>query len=251
MGSSQDLAFKLNVARQALRLDQNPTMDRVLAYHRHALAEVDALVQNQGHGTGPQIRALDTPIPVPKFASKPLRKFFLSDKGCKKPKCAFTCDTSGLDKPARSRKYLRRGSEGHRAKACAVAPSKGHKHGDGTDPGCPGSQSSAASPASPSTASVQQGQVSTAALSSHVAGGLVRSGSPHAHCCFVRSGRSGARCCFIMSGRSGFQRCLVRSGCHARHCFASGLRFDNSSRCHTISESPWASHIDCNQSTHM
>ena len=52
MGSNQDLAFKLNVARQALKLDQNPTMDRVLAYHRHALAEVDALVTHQGHAAG-------------------------------------------------------------------------------------------------------------------------------------------------------------------------------------------------------
>ena len=62
---------------------------------------------------------------------------------------------SGLDKPTRSRKCLRCGSEAHRAKDCTVASSKGHKRGDGTDPGSPGSQSSAASPASPSVASVQ------------------------------------------------------------------------------------------------
>ena len=177
MGSNQDLAFKLNVARQALRLDQNPTMDRVLAYHRHALAEVDALVQNQGHGAGPQIRVVDTPIPLPKSASKPLCKFFLSEKGCRKTKCTFTHDMSGLDKPTRSRKCLRCGSEAHRAKDCTVASSKGHKRGDGTDPGSPGSQSSAASPASPSVASVQAlssgfpsdlGQFSTPALSGQV-----------------------------------------------------------------------------------
>ena len=156
MGSNQDLAFKLTVARQALRLDQNPTMDRLLAYHRHALAEVDALVTHQGHAAGLQLKALNTPTPTPKSASKPLCKYSLSEKGCKKPKCAFVHDMSGLDKPTRSKKCLKCGSESHRAKECPLASSnKGNKRGDGTDPGSLGSQGSATSPVSPGASSLQ------------------------------------------------------------------------------------------------
>ena len=138
MSANQDLAFKLNVARQALRLDQNPSLERVLTYHRHALAEIDSLVTNQGAGQGPQLRPLNTPIPTPKSSTKPPCKYFLSDKGCKKAKCGYLHDMSSLDKAARSRKCLKCGSEAHRRSVATVRD----KRGDGTDQGSPASASS-------------------------------------------------------------------------------------------------------------
>ena len=145
----------MNVARQALRLEQSPALDKVMAYHRHALAEVDSLVINQGGSSGAALRLINNPAPVPKASTKPLCKYFLSEKGCKKSKCGYQHDTSGLEKPARSRKCLRCGSEAHRAKECPLA--KGQKRGDGTDPGLPSSQKTPASPVSlPASTSAAQ-----------------------------------------------------------------------------------------------
>ena len=156
MATNQDLAFKMNVARQALRLEQSPTLDKVMAYHRHALAEVDSLVINQGGSSGATLRLINNPAPVPKASTKPLCKYFLSEKGCKKSKRGYQHDMSGLEKAARSRKCLRCGSEAHRAKECPLA--KGQKRGDGTDPGSPSSQGTPASPVSPTPASTSAAQ---------------------------------------------------------------------------------------------
>ena len=156
MATNQDLAFKMNVARQALRLEQSPTLDKVMAHHRHALAEVDSLVINQGGSSGAALRLINNPAPVPKASTKPLCKYFLSEKGCKKSKCGYQHDMSGLEKAARSRKCLRCGSEAHRAKECPLA--KGQKRGDGTDPGSPSSQRTPASPVSPTPASTSAAQ---------------------------------------------------------------------------------------------
>ena len=168
MASNQDLAFKMNVARQALQLDQNPSLDKALAFHRHALAEVDSLVTNQGSAAGPQVKAMNTPSPLPKTGAKAPCKYFLSEKGCRKPKCSFAHDMSGLDKATRSRKCLRCGSESHRAKECPVA--KGQKRGDCTDPGSPGPSSPGPSSSSnPVSLAALSGQVPTGSMQGAVA----------------------------------------------------------------------------------
>ena len=126
LAQHEEAKFRTFMLRSMLKMDAQPTSSAVLEYHKHLLAEMEALAVSKAAGVSARkVRAVGTPSPgtSPKAsgqpqASKPC-KFFMGTSGCRRgPKCTFSHDMSGLPRQYRSKKCLACGSEAHRQRDC-------------------------------------------------------------------------------------------------------------------------------------
>ena len=129
LAQHEEAKFRTFMLRSMLKMDAQPTSSAVLEYHKHLLAEMEALAVSKATGVNaPKVRAVGAPSPgtSPKAsgqpqASKPC-KFFMGTSWCRRgPKCTFSHDMSGLPRQERNKKCLACGSEAHRQKDCPVA----------------------------------------------------------------------------------------------------------------------------------
>ena len=176
--SAPEVLFRTQVARSALCIDQRPTLQQALSFHRHLLAEFEQFCLSVGGSQdGPKVRLAQVNQETIQ-KSRPSCKYYLSTTGCKKGlSCQYKHSTQDLPKEARARKCLRCGSEAHRAKQCPH-PGKGdNKDGAGANKGGPVSPTSTSPESSPAKGAAarkaqkqqelqqQQAQASTAAPS--------------------------------------------------------------------------------------
>ena len=133
MATHQDINFRLQCSRSMLHIDRMPTLDETKEYAKHILSEMEIAAAAVNSAGGPKLRALGQatqPNNPPQSlqrqpGTKPICKYFMSDKGCRKgPACAYLHDMSSLDKAQRSRKCLKCGSTEHRQKQCPSVTGK-------------------------------------------------------------------------------------------------------------------------------
>ena len=133
MATHQDINFRLQCSRSMLHIDRMPTLDETKEYAKHILSEMEIAAAAVNSAGGPKLRALGQatqPNHPPQSlqrqpGTKPICKYFMSDKGCRKgPACAYLHDMSSLDKAQRSRKCLKCGSTEHRQKQCPSVTGK-------------------------------------------------------------------------------------------------------------------------------
>ena len=142
-----EVTWRTEMVKSTLQLHARPTAEAVKAYHRHLLAEFEALATSQGPKKG------GSGNPTPNLALKAMDgnaggasggqgggtkgggkgkiqcKYFLSQKGCKYgSNCKNVHSMNELSKGDRFKKCLNCGSEEHRAKDCD-RPNKAGKSG--------------------------------------------------------------------------------------------------------------------------
>ena len=131
--------------RAMLKMDAQPTPAAILEYHKHLLAEVEALsVAKATDLSLPKVRAVGAQnqpgnVNTNNQTSKPLCKYFLGTGGCRRgAKCTYGHDMSSLSMQERGKKCLACGSEAHRQKDCPTvgnSPKKGQvQQGGGASP---------------------------------------------------------------------------------------------------------------------
>ena len=157
--SAPEVLFRTQVARSALCIDQRPTLQQALSFHRHLLAEFEQLCLSVGGSQdGPKVRlAQASQEAIPK--AKANCKYYLSSTGCKKGlSCQYKHNMQDLPKDVRARKCLRCGAETHRAKQCPH-PGKGDKHSSDKD----AAGANRGGPASPTSTSPETSTAKSAA----------------------------------------------------------------------------------------
>ena len=111
LAHNEEAQFRTFMLRAVLKMDAQPTSTAVLEYHKHLLAECEALAMSKpAEATKPGVRALGTPNSPPGGkaggqAGKHLCKFFLGASGCKrggKSHMSTTCQDSPVRSPGRS-----------------------------------------------------------------------------------------------------------------------------------------------------
>ena len=176
--SAPEVLFRTQVARSALCIDQRPTLQQALSFHRHLLAEFEQFCLSVGGSQdGPKVRLAQVNQETIQ-RSRPSCKYYLSTTGCKKGlSCQYKHSMQDLPKEARARKCLRCGSEAHRAKQCPHPGKVDNKDGAGANKGGPVSPTSTSPESSPAKGAAarkaqkqqelqqQQAQASTAAPS--------------------------------------------------------------------------------------
>ena len=140
-----EVTWRTEMVKSTLQLHARPTAEAVTAYHRHLLAEFEALATSQvpkKGGNQPPNLALKAMDGAAGGASGGQRggakgggqgkipcKYFLSQKGCKYGgSCKNVHSMNELSKGDRFKKCLNCGSEEHRAKDCD-RPNKSGKSG--------------------------------------------------------------------------------------------------------------------------
>ena len=165
-----EVTWRTEMVKSTLQLHARPTAEAVKAYHRHLLAEFEALATSQVPKKG------GSGNPAPNLALKAMDgnagggqgggakgggkgkiqcKYFLSQKGCKYgSNCKNVHSMNELSKGDRFKKCLNCGSEEHRAKDCD-RPNKAGKSGPNDQNPKSGAQVAHVTP-SPSAASTSQ-----------------------------------------------------------------------------------------------
>ena len=168
-----EVTWRTEMVKSTLQLHARPTAEAVKAYHRHLLAEFEALATSQvpkkgGSGNpapNPTLKAMDGTAGGASGGQgggakgggkgKIPCKYFLSQKGCKYGgSCKNVHSMNELSKGDRFKKCLNCGSEEHRAKDCD-RPNKAGKSGPKEQNPKPGAQVAQVTP-STSAASTSQ-----------------------------------------------------------------------------------------------
>ena len=140
-----EVTWRTEMVKSTLQLHARPTAEAVTAYHRHLLAEFEALATSQVSKKGgnqpsnPTLKAMDGTAGGASGGQgggakgggkgKIPCKYFLSQKGCKYGgSCKNVHSMNELSKGDRFKKCLNCGSEEHRAKDCD-RPNKAGKSG--------------------------------------------------------------------------------------------------------------------------
>ncbi|CAE7888738.1 RE1 [Symbiodinium microadriaticum] len=147
MDRNGEIVFRSNMLRYSLDLDAAPTLQNVLRYHGHLLAEFEQLsFRGRSKPTGPTLPTVKnvsangetstttTPkagsTPTPSGTPKPC-KFFLSDTGCQRASCRFSHDWQHVPKEDRHDKCKNCGGKGHLRKFCPMKQNnEGGRKGD-------------------------------------------------------------------------------------------------------------------------
>ena len=91
-----DAAFRMQCARAVLRIDQHPSGEEVLTYHRHLLAEFETLALAQPEVSAGKVAEISnsgeqankshsvTQNEKPRLPTRKLCKFFVLSRGCQK-----------------------------------------------------------------------------------------------------------------------------------------------------------------------
>ena len=148
LANNEEAKFRTFMLRAMLKMDAQPTSAAILEYHKHLLAEVEALsVAKATDLSLPKLRAVGAQnqpcnANTNNQTSKPLCKYFLGTGGCRRgAKCTYGHDMSSLSRQERSKKCLACGSEAHRQKDCPAvgnSPKKGQvQQGGGASPNKP------------------------------------------------------------------------------------------------------------------
>ncbi|CAE7639140.1 unnamed protein product, partial [Symbiodinium necroappetens] len=155
MEKNGEIIFRSNMLRYSLDLDAAPSIQNVLRYHGHLLAEFEQLsFRGRSKSTGPTLptvknvsangeaAATTTPkggtTPTTSGNPKPC-KFFLSDTGCQRNSCRFSHDWQHVPKEDRHDKCKNCGGKGHLKKFCPMkqATDGGRKGEEVRGPGQP------------------------------------------------------------------------------------------------------------------
>ena len=140
-----EVTWRTEMVKSTLQLHARPTAEAVTSYHRHLLAEFEALATSQvpkkggNQPSNPTLKAMDGTAGGASGGQgggakgggkgKITRKYFLSQKGCKYGgSCKNVHSMNELSKGDRFKKCLNCGSEEHRAKDCD-RPNKAGKSG--------------------------------------------------------------------------------------------------------------------------
>ena len=172
-GISKDteVTWRTEMVKSTLQLHARPTAEAVTSYHRHLLAEFEALATSQvpkkggNQPSNPTLKAMDGTAGGASGGQgggakgggkgKIPCKYFLSQKGCKYGgSCKNVHSMNELSKGDRFKKCLNCGSEEHRAKDCD-RPNKAGKSGPKEQNPKPGAQVAQVTP-STSAASTSQ-----------------------------------------------------------------------------------------------
>ncbi|OLQ06917.1 Copia protein [Symbiodinium microadriaticum] len=146
-----EVKFRLDLARNDLRLSSAPTQESVLKYYQHALAELQQVAPSPkrqaestrlkgattttGAGTGGSTSAPGSPT-----RSKGPCKFFASDNGCKRgSSCPYTHEFTS--KAERKQRCWTCGANNHRQSECPTTGGGGKGKGK-TNSGAPASSTS-------------------------------------------------------------------------------------------------------------
>ena len=135
LDKSPEVVFRSNMMRFSLDLDSNPSLDSILRYHGHLLAEFEQLsFRGRSKGAGgsnPVVKNLTTgqdakgasakssSSPGGGSGSKPC-KFYLSETGCQRANCKFLHDWQSVPKEDRNNKCKGCGGKGHMKKDCPL-----------------------------------------------------------------------------------------------------------------------------------
>ena len=166
-----EVTWRTEMVKSTLQLHARPTAEAVTSYHRHLLAEFEALATSQvpkkggNQPSNPTLKAMDGTAGGASGGQgggakgggkgKIPRKYFLSQKGCKYGgSCKNVHSMNELSKGDRFKKCLNCGSEEHRAKDCD-RPNKAGKSGPKEQNPKPGAQVAQVTP-STSAASTSQ-----------------------------------------------------------------------------------------------
>ena len=166
-----EVTWRTEMVKSTLQLHARPTAEAVTSYHRHLLAEFEALATSQvpkkggNQPSNPTLKAMDGTAGGASGGQgggakgggkgKIPCKYFLSQKGCKYGgSCKNVHSMNELSKGDRFKKCLNCGSEEHRAKDCD-RPNKAGKSGPKEQNSKPGAQVAQVTP-STSAASTSQ-----------------------------------------------------------------------------------------------
>ena len=166
-----EVTWRTEMVKSTLQLHARPTAEAVTSYHRHLLAEFEALATSQvpkkggNQPSNPTLKAMDGTAGGASGGQgggakgggkgKIQCKYFLSQKGCKYgSNCKNVHSMNELSKGDRFKKCLNCGSEEHRAKDCD-RPNKAGKSGPKEQNPKPGAQVAQVTP-STSAASTSQ-----------------------------------------------------------------------------------------------
>ena len=166
-----EVTWRTEMVKSTLQLHARPTAEAVTSYHRHLLAEFEALATSQvpkkggNQPSNPTLKAMDGTAGGALGGQgggakgggkgKIPCKYFLSQKGCKYGgSCKNVHSMNELSKGDRFKKCLNCGSEEHRAKDCD-RPNKAGKSGPKEQNPKPGAQVAQVTP-STSAASTSQ-----------------------------------------------------------------------------------------------
>ena len=166
-----EVTWRTEMVKSTLQLHARPTAEAVTSYHRHLLAEFEALATSQvpkkggNQPSNPTLKAMDGTAGGASGGQgggakgggkgKIPCKYFLSQKGCKYGgSCKNVHSMNELSKGDRFKKCLNCGSEEHRAKDCD-RPNKAGKSGPKEQNPKPGAQVAQVTP-STSAASTSQ-----------------------------------------------------------------------------------------------
>ncbi|CAE7877177.1 TY4B-J [Symbiodinium necroappetens] len=135
LDKSPEVVFRSNMMRFSLDSDSNPSLDSILRYHGHLLAEFEQLsFRGRSKGAGgsnPVVKSLTTgqdakgalakssSSPGGGSSSKPC-KFYLSETGCQRTNCKFLHDWQSVPKEDRNNKCKGCGGKGHMKKDCPL-----------------------------------------------------------------------------------------------------------------------------------
>ena len=127
MEKNGEIVFRSNLLRYTLDLDAAPTLQNVLKYHGHLLAEYEQVsFRGRGRTIGPSLPAVknvatgdaSSTTPTPKAGASPGGagngkpcKFFLSETGCQRSPCKFSHDWQSVPKG---------GAKGHMKRSCPL-----------------------------------------------------------------------------------------------------------------------------------
>ena len=165
-----DVKFRLDLARNELRLSSSPTQESVLKYYQHALAELQQVNPSTTRKSpdNPKLKGANanaagtggsTSQPGSPKKGKGPCKFFMSDSGCKRgSSCPYTHEF--LSKADRKQRCWTCGSTTHKQNEC---PTIGAKGSGKSPPGtlAPATNSSNASTPSPASVAKAQAQEET------------------------------------------------------------------------------------------
>ena len=126
-----DAAFRMQCARATLRIDQHPSGEEVLTYHRHLLAEFETLALAQPEVSGGKVAEVSNAgeqaneshsivqKEKPRLPTRKLCKFFVLSRGCRKGShCEYAHDLSVFSAQDKANRCWKCGSKEHHRKDC-------------------------------------------------------------------------------------------------------------------------------------
>ena len=126
-----DAAFRMQCTRAVLRIDQHPSGEEVLTYHRHLLAEFETLALAQPEVSGGKVAEISnsgeqankghsvTQNEKPGLPTRKLCKFFVLSRGCRKGShCEYAHDLSVFSAQDKANRCWKCGSKEHHRKDC-------------------------------------------------------------------------------------------------------------------------------------